>query len=879
MAITALLMCSCIFEDMSDCPNYVEGAGELIDVEFCVSSSDSTQTKSSVSFTENAVKNLAVCIYHNGMLVKEEYYTSPSSFSISLVKGLKYNIYAVANHGRLAGVGTEEDMIALRLACEKITKIQTGFPMSWKRLDYLAGKDSDKVTISLERLVSKINLSIDSSELENFTVNSVRLYQCALTVYPFHQNGDGGSRAESVNYVAEGDYASSADLDKLNAGESITFYAMENCQGVLLEGNRSADEKVPEKIPANADLCTYLEITASHSGDYKGVSVSSNHVKYRFYIGNDNCTDFNIRRNTNVNIHLTVTKDRIFDKGWKVDYGEEVPDVTTDVVLSPTTLTVFRGTKNKLTAVQRTFIDGQQKNGEDISSKCTWTSSNTAVATVNEIGLVTGVSVGSAVITCKYESHTQIANITVKNATSYAVELSPASVNLNVGDSETLKATYNVKDASSYSFWENVTSTASWSSSNTSVATVSGGKVTAVGIGTATITATYDGCKGTATVTVSDGSVTYDLILSPASISVVNGKTNKLTAILRTFTGGQQTNGSEISSKCTWTCDNTAVATVNNIGLVTGVSPGSAVVTCQYENYTVKGNVTVTSATTYTLELTPSPLVLNKGATGTLTAKYSTYKDGVFQYSQNVASSATWSSANTSIAGVSQGHVSGVSAGSTIITAQYNGITATVSVTVKGPATLTLGWTSQSTDKGKVISNAAIYSPNDGTSAQVVTSAATWKTSNAAVATVASGYITAQGPGSATITATYNGLSASCVITVSGGTPTPVNAYVANMSVSSQWVSGNQYQLTLSLTMSDGTKIENVPYTWSVTYAQSPDIPLSTSGDGPLFYIGGGSTYTMAVTVTTTGYYRDSSGNSRRFTTGTSFSHNVSWTP
>ncbi|MBQ9723598.1 MAG: hypothetical protein IJV84_08780, partial [Bacteroidales bacterium] len=69
------------------------------------------------------------------------------------------------------------------------------------------------------------------------------------------------------------------------------------------------------------------------------------------------------------------------------------------------------------------------------------------------------------------------------------------------------------------------------------------------------------------------------------------------------------------------------------------------------------------------------------------------------------------------------------------------------------------------------------------------------------------------------------------------------------------------------------------PYTWSVTFAQNTSIAAGTSGDAPIVYTGGGSTYVMAVTLTTKAYYYDSNGNRRQHTTGTSFSHNVNWTP
>ena len=782
-------MCSCIYEDLSDCPNFIQGIGKPVDVEFCVSCTDSIETKSSISASETAVTNLNLFVYYDGKLETSSYIESPTSFSMSLVKGRTYNMYALANMGKVTAPFKEEEIKSYQYSISKVTDIKLAFPMCWSLADKTISGSGPRININLERMVSRINFSIDSSELEDFTVTAVRLRQAALKMYPFFDNGSEGSMASNLSEVGDGDWASSSDLTKLNAGQKIWFYALENCQGVLLPGNKSAESKIPSEIPYGSELCTYLEMTASYSGEYEGVPVSSDNVVYRFYIGNDNCSDFNVRRNNSVDISLTVTRDRIFDESWKVSYGDDLPEVSYGLEIGQGVSEVPIGGTGSLSANYYRIVDGSRDQNTDVTAYAEWISSNESVATVSK-GVVTGVSKG-----------------------------------------------------------------------------------------TATITATYNGYRVTRTVTVTDV-ITYKLYLSPSSgINVVNGKTNKLTAILGTYTNGVQTNGSEISSKCTWTSSNTSIATVNNIGLVTGVSTGTVTITAEYNGMTASGTATVTSSTTYELAINPASMTLNKGATGTFTALYKTYTDGVLKSSVDVTSSTTWSSADTKIAGVSQGHVSGVGAGTVIITAKYNGYTATASVTVRGPATLTLGWSSQTVTKGKVLSNAAIYNPNDGTNAKDVTITATWTTSNAAVATVAGGSITAQGAGTAILTATYNGISASCVITVTGGETPPANTYVSNMSVSSEWMTGNTYKLMLTLTFSDGTKIKDVPYTWSVTYAQSPNISTSQSGEGPIVYTGGGSTYTMAVTVTTTGTFKDSSGNSRRFTTGTSFSHNVDWTP
>ena len=789
MAITALLMCSCIYEDLSDCPNFIQGIGKPVDVEFCVSCTDSIETKSSISASETAVTNLNLFVYYDGKLETSSYIESPTSFSLSLVKGRTYNMYALANMGRVSAPFTEEEMKDYQYSISKVTDIKLAFPMCWSLADKTISGSGPRVNINLERMVSRINFSIDSSELEDFTVTAVRLRQAALQMYPFFDNGSEGSRASNLSEVGDGDWASSSDLTKLNAGQKIWFYALENCQGVLLPGNKSAESKIPSEIPYGSELCTYLEMTASYSGEYEGVPVSSDNVVYRFYIGNDNCSDFNVRRNNSVDISLTVTRDRIFDESWKVSYGDDLPEV------------------------------------------------------------------------------------------NYSLTIVKPNMELSIGETANLTAMYiknvgGVKNSES-----DVTAYAAWSSSNASVATVSAGKITAKGVGTATITATYNGYTAKSTVTVTDA-VTYDYQLSPSSTSLVNGRTTKFTVVKRTFTNGTQTNGQEVSSTFTWTSSNTSVATVGSNGVVTGVGKGTATITAKYGETTLTGTVTVTPAYTYELVLNRTSMSMAKGATGTIVATYKTYADGVLESSTNVTSTATWSSGNTSVATVSAGTVTGKGAGTTTITATYNGKSATCSVTVVGSATLSLGWTSATMEKGAVRTNAAIYNPNNGTASTNVTSSAVWTTSNAGVATAGSGTITAQGKGTCTITVTYNGLSASCTVTVTDNdTPLP-NAYVSNMSVHSINIAGtSNYKLQLTIRFSDGTVIEDAPYTWSVTFAQNSAIATGTSGTGPLVYMGGGSTYTMAVVIQTQEYYYNSSGNKQQFSTGTSFSHNTSWKP
>ena len=131
----------------------------------------------------------------------------------------------------------------------------------------------------------------------------------------------------------------------------------------------------------------------------------------------------------------------------------------------------------------------------------TWSSSNTAIATVDASGKVTAVAAGSAVITVTTTDGGKTATCTV-TVTNPAVPVQSVSLNktelsLNVGESMTLTATVLPENADNKAV--------TWSSSDAAVATVdSNGKVSAVAAGSAVITVkTTDGEKtATCTVTV-----------------------------------------------------------------------------------------------------------------------------------------------------------------------------------------------------------------------------------------------------------------------------------------------------------------------------------------------------------------------------------------
>jgi hypothetical protein len=159
---------------------------------------------------------------------------------------------------------------------------------------------------------------------------------------------------------------------------------------------------------------------------------------------------------------------------------------------------------------------------QDVTQTATWASSSSAVAVSNSThshGLATGETVGSAVVTATDPTSLAqgAASVTVTPAVLSSVSVSPVAAALAQGQSQPFMATGHYSDQST----KDMTTTATWSSSSTSVATVSNsvgsqGLATAVAAGVAQITAkdSVSGLQGTAQVTV--GQVPL-LVLTPAS--------------------------------------------------------------------------------------------------------------------------------------------------------------------------------------------------------------------------------------------------------------------------------------------------------------------------------------------------------------------------
>jgi len=333
--------------------------------------------------------------------------------------------------------------------------------------------------------------------------------------------------------------------------------------------------------------------------------------------------------------------------------------------VAPTAVTILAGATAQLQATTTDSL-GNVLTGRAV----TWASNNSAVA-VNGNGLVTGAGSGSATITATSEGKSGTATVTVTTVPVASVTVTPASANLQTG--QTVQLTATARDASGNPLSGRVMT---WTSTNTSIATVNGtGLVSGAGAGSATITATSEGQSGTSTVTVTFVPVA-SVTVTPASASVQVGQTVQLTATPR------DANGNALSGRAvTWSSTNTTVATVSGTGLARGATAGSATITATSEGQSGTSAVTVTVAPVATVTVSPAAAAIQPGQTVQLTA---TTKDA----NGNILTgrTVTWVSNSNAAATVSSsGLVTGVATGTALITATSEGKSGGAAIAVGTP--------------------------------------------------------------------------------------------------------------------------------------------------------------------------------------------------
>lgn len=426
------------------------------------------------------------------------------------------------------------------------------------------------------------------------------------------------------------------------------------------------------------------------------------------------------------------------------------PVVAFGVTLNVQDMTLLVGQTDKLTAT----IEPENATDQTI----VWKSDNEAIATVGTDGTVTAVSIGTANITATCGEATATCKVTVNAVPASSIELSLEDVTILLGENVTLTAKV---------YPENTTNqTITWTSDNDAVASVDAdGKVTALSVGTANITASCGTVSATCKVTVTPVAPT-SIELNIKDMVLFIGQSETIQAIVRPANTTYPT--------VTWQSDDETIATVSAEGKVTGIKEGVATITASCGGVSATCTVTINPIPASNIVITSGDVTLTIGSTATLTAKVSpdntTYPE------------VEWLTSDPNIATISaDGIVTAVNIGTAIITAKCGTVSATCRVTVIPVPSegIVISPTAVLMLLGENITLSATVYPESTTDKTVA-----WGSDNPAVASVSSdGLVTALSVGTATITASNGSAKASCTVTVS-----PIEATSISLNVKDETI-------------------------------------------------------------------------------------------
>lgn len=382
-----------------------------------------------------------------------------------------------------------------------------------------------------------------------------------------------------------------------------------------------------------------------------------------------------------------------------------------------------------------TYTDGSTHN---VTGEVSWTSSNPAAATIATSGRAHALTPGSTTITATLGAISGSSTLDVSNATIVSVHVAPAGRTIAPGTRLAFNATGVFSDGTT----QVITRDSAWASDDHAVATVgAGGTATAVGPGTANISATFDGVSGSSPLNVSSATLT-SISVTPAN-AVLAPTTFVNCVATGTFSDGST---QVISNIVTWTSSAPDVASVNGGCKVTALSPGTAVITAQLGSLSANSAIVVDGSPLTSIQVSPQTATIPQQTEVAFVAN-GRFADG---NTQDLTASVLWTSSTASVATISNlpatmGQATGLEPGTATITALFGGQlgTATLTVTSATATALRVSPTATNLEYGGFTRFAAL----------------------AAVAPPA-GIATSIRSGTTTVTATMNDLSGTDVLTV-----------------------------------------------------------------------------------------------------------------
>lgn len=392
---------------------------------------------------------------------------------------------------------------------------------------------------------------------------------------------------------------------------------------------------------------------------------------------------------------------------------------------------------------------------KDVTNEAVWTSSNSKAVKV-EKGFLTPVAKGEATITAKYKGF----SVNIKVVSDYLFK------ELRLSESGVLEYKLGHKGVKLEAFaieedeMENdVTLKAQWSTSNASVLNVSGGELTFVGTGKATVTAKYKGLSASVQIQVSSPYTKLELDPAAEQELLVGSEDTAIQAIA-TLENGTQEN---VSQEAEWKSSNTNVVTVKE-GKLTPLAVGKATISANYLGVSAQTTVIVRSpyevlllspAQDWTLFVNEEPVQVNAFVMNSLDDR------------KDVTLDAVWTSSNTLAVTVQDGRIAPKVAGTATIKVTYRGLSKEFKVTVQPTITkIEAALESLELFKGEVVNVPAVYAFTLDERKLDFSKEVEWISSDEEIMTVENGKLTAKKAGTAQLTAKMRGLTYTVDVTV-----------------------------------------------------------------------------------------------------------------
>ena len=501
------------------------------------------------------------------------------------------------------------------------------------------------------------------------------------------------------------------------------------------------------------------------------------------------------------------------------------------IVITPANPTVPVNTAQQLTATGN-YSDGSSA---DITGLVTWGSNSNSIAMVSTSGLLTGKSAGTTGISATLGTVSGTTQATVSAPTVVSIAVTPVGLTLAIGINQQYVATATYSDGSSADLTNGVT----WSSSDTNTATInSSGLATTVAAGQVTITATLGALSDQSTLTIVAAHLS-SISVTPSVVSIAVGTTQQFTA-----TGSFDDGSTQLLQNVTWSSSSNS-ATVNSSGLAIGVSTGTATITATSGSVSGTASLTVTGASLVSIAVAPANSTMAPDTTKQFTAT-GTFSDSS---TQDVSAVVVWTSSSPANATInSQGLATGLTAGTTTVTATYGTIKGSTGLTVSNISlvSITVSPANPRINAGTLIKFTATGTFSDGSVATNL-SGVSWKSQHPNIASVrSSGIAHGKKGGSVTITASAFGVSGTTTLTVGTGTLVFIAVTPANPDVAA----GGTQQFTATGTFSDASTqdvtlnshwssssssvatIANAPSVAALAHCNAPGITNITANSG-----------------------------------------------